>query len=199
MKRILALVSAIILVVGIVGSASALTLVEDFEATFPAWETGWLGTNSNLQNYYGIGDDRGNNPDGLWLDDGDGIYGTDIAKIIFEPTFGSNLTTFDIDIAGYQGFPIDLQVYDMNGTIILNVSVTLTDGAYTDPGTYAHYSTTSTNGISAFWFIPIGSGQVEGNTSIDNVVVSAIPEPSTALLLAFGLVGIAAGRRRSRS
>src|SRR4051812_41073694 len=83
-----------------VRSASAASiLIEDFEAPFPAWESGWLAVNSNLQNYYGVGAARGNNPDGLWVAD-DSASGAG-SFITFDSPFALTLSSFDIDIAGY--------------------------------------------------------------------------------------------------
>ena len=48
-------------------STMAGLLIEDFEDAFPIWESNWLGVNTNLQNYYGVGQGRGNNNDGLGL------------------------------------------------------------------------------------------------------------------------------------
>jgi hypothetical protein len=142
---------------------------------------------------------RGNNPDGLWLDDGNGVYSGNVA-IAFNTTFGASLTSFAIDVAGYV--PTTLQVYDMSDTPLLSSSVTLTAGAFTDPGTYAHYSATSSNGISKFVFTQDSGSQIEGNTSIDNVVVTtginSVPEPTTMLLLGFGIVGLAGARRSKK-
>jgi hypothetical protein len=182
--------------------AMALVYLEDFEAAFPAWESGWLGLNSNLTNYYGVGADRGNNPDGLWIEDGDGIHGTN-STIVFNPSFGSTLTGFGIDVAGWT--PARLQVFDMSNVLLLDTQIALTQGAWSDPGVYAHYSTTSDNGISKFAFVGTSGGQVEGNTGIDNVTVSdglqeregVVPEPASMILWGIGLAG-AALRKRSR-
>jgi hypothetical protein len=179
---------------------AAITYIEDFEAAFPAWESGWLGVNSNLQNYYGVGQGRGNNPDGLWISDGDAATSGDtLVEIVFDPTFGATLTSFDVDVAGYA--PVNLTIYDMSGNTLLSTSVTLTNGAYSDPGVYAHYGVTSGNGVSKFSFSS-GSGQIEGWTSIDNVVVvadgaSQIPAPAAILLgtIGTGLVGWLRRRR----
>lgn len=172
------------------GAAQAATiLTEDFEAVFPAWETGWLATNSNLTNYYGVGQGRGNNPDGLWIG---------VSDIIFDSAFGQSITSISIDVAGWV--PTNIQIYNSLGGMLLDVPVTLTFGAFTDPGTYANYSISSLQGIGGFRFT--GDG-VLGNTSIDNVIVeidgdlNQIPEPATMALIAGGLGLFAVFRRRS--
>jgi hypothetical protein len=159
-------------------------LIEDFEAGFPAWESGWLGTNSNLTNYYGVGTGRGNNPDGLWIG---------VQDIIFQPSFAATLTSLSVDVAGHA--TASIEIYDQSGAILLGVPVDLTYGALMDPGVYAHYSVTSSNGIGGFRLL---GSSVLGNTSIDNVVVNgeAVPEPGTVGLLAAGLFGLVLLRRR---
>ena len=74
-------------------------------------------------------------------------------------------------------------------------------GAFTLPGVYHHYSATSTNGIGGFRFL--GDVQIEGNTSIDNIVVNqgeaSVPEPAALCLIGPGLLALAGiGRRRAR-
>jgi hypothetical protein len=171
------------------GTAQAATiLTEDFEAVFPAWESGWLATNSNLTNYYGVGAGRGNNPDGLWIG---------VSDIIFDPGFGQSITSISFDVAGWS--PTNVEIYDSLGGILLNVPVFLTYGAYTDPGTYVNFSASSLQGIGGFRFT---GGNVLGNTSIDNVIVeldgefNPIPEPATLGMFAAGLGLIAVVRRR---
>jgi len=197
MKKILALIF-LIGIFFVTSPAFAITYVEDFEAPFPAWESAWLGANSNLQNFYGIGQGRGNNPDGLWIDDGDGSEIGDTVEILFNSSFGASLTSLALDIAGYT--PAHLKIYDMSNALILDEQVTLTYGAQTDPGVYANYSVTSVNGISKFVFTQDGGGQIEGNTSIDNVVVDSgstpVPEPATMLLLGSGLIGLWGARKK---
>jgi len=182
------------LLLSFVGTASAATLIEDFENPFSAWETRWLKLNSNLVNFYIDTNSRGNNPDGLWQADGDGLkVGNDFnSEIQFNTAFGSTLSYLKLDVAGYS--PIVLQIFDKDGNILLNQDVTLTEGAYTDPGVYVTYSANSANGIGGWRFLST-SGQIEGWTSIDNVEVTTgaepIPEPVTMLLLGSGLLGLA--------
>lgn len=170
-------------------AAQAATYVEDFEASFPTWESGWLGANSNLTNYYGVGQGRGNNPDGLWIG---------VQSIQFNAGFGASISSLSFDLASYVNGTIN--VYDMANTLIASSSFTSNFGAYTDPGTYDHFSYTSGNGVSRFDFV---GNNILGNTSIDNVTingaVTAVPEPeSLAMLLAgLGLMGAVVRQRKT--
>jgi hypothetical protein len=59
-------------------------------------------------------------------------------------------------------------------------------------------SANSSNGISHILFDSrdFGSGQIEGNTSVDNFNASTVPEPAT--LIALGGLALLAFRRRSK-
>jgi hypothetical protein len=192
--KTLRLLSALLMLAA-AGSAQAVTFTEDFEGEFPAWESGWFGVNSDANNFYcgGVGNcnDRGNNPDGLWLA-GTGGFSAPIL-VSFADGFASSITSLSLDVAGYA--PTTLSAWDKDGALIFSQAVTLTQGAYTDPGTYARYSITSTNGIGAFGF----SDFAAGNTSIDNITVGAVPEPSTYALMGLGLVALGAAARRRKA
>lgn len=169
----------------------AATLTEDFEAPFPAWESGWLAGNSNLTNYYGVGAGRGNNPDGLWIGE---------STIDFNDAFGATVTSIKFDVATWVNGSI--QFFDSSNNLLSVQTVTANFGAYTDPGTYESFAVSSTTGIDHFTFTAVST---LGNTSIDNVVVvtnaGVVPEPANvALMLAgLGLVGGLARRRQSRN
>nr|WP_316643532.1 FxDxF family PEP-CTERM protein [uncultured Roseateles sp.] len=195
--RISFFATAIALAVASIGSAQAAVFTEDFEGSFPAWESQWFGTQSTGRNYYCSGAlncaTRGNNPDGLWLADStNGSSGPIDVK--FNTGFGDSLTSFKLDVAGYTG--TTLAAYDKDNALIFSQNLFLTFGAMSDPGVYASYTITSNNGISHFTF----SGNAAGNTSIDNLVATtaAVPEPQTyALMLAgLGMFGFMAKRRK---
>ncbi|RMD97643.1 MAG: hypothetical protein D6812_14865 [Deltaproteobacteria bacterium] len=165
-----------LLLLGLTAQAAADTLIEDFEEAFPAWESGWFGTNTNAMNYYGQGQGRGNNPDGLWIDDGDGVRGNDVVEIVFSDDLAPTIVSFNIDIATYID-GMTLQVFDAEGQKVLEEGVVRTNGAYSDPGVYDHHGISEIAGLSKFVFVTTGP-QIEGNTSIDNVKVETCGGPN---------------------
>jgi hypothetical protein len=184
---------------GASGATASTVLTEDFnEVPFGLWQSGWFGTESNAENYYVACcsesiDYRGNNPDGLWIADS---TGSGPVTIDFDPTFAASLTAFSLDVASYVGST--LTIFDKNGATLLSTVVTNTYGAYTDPGVYAFYDTTSSNGIGGFSF----SGSAQGNISIDNLsatVGSTIPESSTWAMMLVGFAGLGYAGYRSRT
>lgn len=194
MRKISGFIAVFALVGGLGATAvSAFSLTEDFEAQFPVWEMGWFGLNSNVQNYYGVGQYRGNNPDGLWLDDGDNQTWQDTVEIKFNPFFGSSLTSLSFDMTTWIQ-DLYVQIYDSNNNILLNSYLAPTYGAYTDPGTYDNFFVSSSNGISGFTLFSQGS-QVEGNTSIDNIVVTqgATGAPLPVAPIAMGITTLLSG------
>jgi hypothetical protein len=164
--------------------SQAAQYVEDFEAPFPNWESGWLGSNSNLTNYYGLHAGRGNNPDGLWFGE---------TSIAFNTAFGSSIQSLSFDIASWVSGSI--KFYDMSNNLISTQLFTPTQGAFSDPGIYQHFSVNTSTGLSHFDFI---GNSITGNTSIDNVTVNiaAVPEPETYALMSAGLGVLAAVARR---
>lgn len=176
-------------------------MVENFDDPFEAWETNFMGTESNLANYYVISSGnpityRGNNPDGLWLDDGDGAYGTDTVDIAFNFAFGSTLTEISFLLSTFAA-GIVLEFYDIDGNTLSTSGVTQ-DSLYTP---VISYGATSGNGIGGFRLTSLNTSQIEGNTSIDAISVTiddvnVVPLPASGLLLVGGLAALGLGRRR---
>lgn len=183
-----------------ISSSYAATYTEAFEASFPTWESGWLGANSNLQNYYGVGGDRGNNPDGLWIQDGLSLDNE--TRITFAAAFGQTLTSLSLDIATYRD-DLHLEIFDSLGVILGSWYVAPTNGAYTDPGLYMGFGIQSISGVGGFRLLGTG---IEGNTSIDNVIAISgapvVPGPSvpddasTLILSGLSLAALLTLRRR---
>ncbi|HEU4430491.1 MAG TPA: PEP-CTERM sorting domain-containing protein [Myxococcota bacterium] len=64
-------------------------------------------------------------------------------------------------------------------------------------GTFEHESFSLPTGV-AYLYVALWMDDGEGDFGkLDNVVVTALPEPTTGLLLALGLAGVAARRRRA--
>ena len=186
------------LVVSYAAPAAATVYTEDFEAGFPAWESGWFGANSNAENCYGAGQGRGNNPDGLWISTvGQGCSSSPVT-VLFDNAFATSLTSFSLDVAGAT--PTVLTIFDKNGATLFSTNVTLTGGYSTDPGAYVRYGATSNNGIGGFSF----TGNAAGNTSIDNLeardgaTTGGVPEPATWAMMILGFGGVGAMVRRRR-
>ena len=170
-------------------AASAAPLIEQFDS-FPAWESGWLGTNSNIQNFYGVGMDRGNQAYGLWVQD---TVNDSTVDVMFNALFGASLTSFAMDVASFVNNT--LEIYDIGGNVLGTFS-NFTNSSYT---TAVNVGVTSTNGIGGFRFSSAGTA---GNTWIDNVTVDANPAPVPLpaalpmLLAALAGSGIALRRRK---
>ena len=187
--------------------ASASLLVEDF-SSLSDWQEGWLTANSNLTNYYAANGgtvlDRGNNPDGLWLDDGDNSAGADHSiDIIFKNTFASAIQLLSLDLANHApgSDTIKIDIFDSSWNTIFSSYVPPTYGALSNPGIYQNFTVSSASGIGGFT-LRSANYPVEGNISVDNIVVATaeepvpVAEPGTFLLFAVGILGLLFKRRR---
>jgi hypothetical protein len=150
------------------GHAFADVLCEDFPDPLGGWKTRWLGTNSDMCNYYvcwgGSGEDeRGNNPCGIWVSDYDGDAQT--CHIHFNAGFGATVSHIDFPVMAFAG-----------GNITINYGTGSYSTALVADGTFPPcptnvYSTDTNGGLIDVILSPTG-GQIEGNTSVDNVCVT---------------------------
>jgi hypothetical protein len=200
MKKITALITALMLS----ASASANVLMEDF-SDLPGWQEQWFGSQSNAKNFYevasiGPASYRGNNPDGLWLDDNDGVTGDTDLSIVFNSEFANSLSLFSVDVASSLN-DVTLVFFDAQGQNFFSQSIAASFSAGSSPAGYQNFTISSFSGISGFSFI--SSSNVEGNVSIDNLfafgtptAVATVPEPGSMLLIGVGLLGLMLHRLR---
>jgi hypothetical protein len=179
-------------------AGTAATFAENSDGAFPAWESGFIDTQSNLQNVFGPGSsDNGGSP-ALSIDDGDRLYSSDKSDIAFNALFGASITSINFKLSAFVN-GITLGIYDMSKSLIYAAAVTA-DGSFNP---VLSYGTTSTNGVSRFSFSTTGF-QVEGNTRIDAIeivtgVVSNVPLPGAPPLAMIGMGALnVAGLRRRR-
>jgi hypothetical protein len=180
------------------GLAQAQILTETWDDPFGGWTTRWAYTNTDMENYYVASgdpniDNRGNNPEGLWIASPQGVGNGDFSggiEIHFDPAFGATITHIEFGLEAF--IMIDVTAYDMGGNSL--GTMTFSGGGF-DMDHADVYSANSGNGVSYFALdsAAYGGGQVSGNTSIDNFSVT-IPAPASVALL--GLGGLAAIRRR---
>ena len=180
------------------GVAQAQILLETWDDPFGDWTTRWAYVNTDMENYYVAAGDpninnRGNNPEGLWIASPQGVGNGDFdshLEIHFDPTFGATITHIEFGLEAFVG--IDVTAYDMSGN---SLGTSTFSGGGFDFDHADVYSANSGNGVSYFALDSSGSGgsQVSGNTSIDNFSVT-VPAPASVALL--GLGGLAAIRRR---
>jgi hypothetical protein len=179
-------------------------MTENFDEPFASWESRFMGTESNLANYYvvqgGTVDDRGNNPDGLWLDDGDGLYGSDIVNIVFNSSFAHSLTSMSFLLSIFFS-GATLEFFDASG-VTLSTQTVVGDAQFTP---VLSYGVSSTTGIGGFRLIDSAYAQLEGNTSIDAIsvtigtVIPSVPVPAPIFLLGAAIAGLGVLRRKKLS
>jgi len=148
---------------------NVITYLEDFPDPLGGYQSRWLYLNTNTESYYYAGgdcdaDNRGNQPDGIWISDDQGCGGMVVespVRIDFVGGFGDDATYFGLDMfTCVTG--VTFNIYDQDGVLAISEAIPATCWSFTS------YGWTLTNGISAYEWV-YTDGQVEGNTSIDNV------------------------------
>ena len=118
------LVFALTLSIFASNQAMAIVYTEDFSNPLSDWVSGWLYTGSNLQNYYvatGTCDDnnRGNQPDGLWVSDDKAcgsLNSVSPVTINLDANLGDTAAFFSLD-AYACGSNVTLNIYDRDGVL----------------------------------------------------------------------------------
>ena len=153
------------------GGARADVLCESFDDPLGGWRDRWLAQNSNMTNYYicsGSTTDenyRGDNPCGLWICDTDSDY--ENAIVDFDPLFGA--TVGHLFIAVMPFVDVDLYTYDLHGMQTFH-SFLPANGTF-PPCPPSQIRCDTPAGLGRLALMSTGQGQVEGNTSVDDICV----------------------------
>lgn len=179
-------------------SASTMTLTEDFNSPGAQWRSNFMGTNSDLENYYvTLGQPsgtRGIAPTALFISDGDPV--TPRVDINFDTDFGKSIKEISFKMNDFSSFtPQSLEFYDSAGnTISSELLKQSSDLALVNPVDV--YSAISSNGIGGFSVL---GANVEGFIVIDDIAllidVAAVPIPAALPLFASALGAFAIARR----
>jgi hypothetical protein len=161
-------------------------LCEGFDDPLGGWRSRWLAQNSNMQNYYvctggSNENDRGNNPCGLWICDGN--VDDQNCLIDFDPAFGATMGTLMIGIMPFVDE--EYYVYDLHGVEIFHQHLPA-DGTF-PPCPTGSIDCDAPHGIGRIALMNTGQGQVEGNTSVDNVC-ETVCCPSPVRPLSWGAI-----------
>jgi hypothetical protein len=149
------------------GNALATVLCEGFDDPLQGWRDRWLAQNSDMRNYYvcyggGGENDRGNNPCGLWICDGDANPMQ--ADVEFNPSFGAGVCHFELGIMPFV--PAHVTMLQSDGTAFFDAELVV-DGGFPPCPTRVYGG--DCVGLLSFSISPTGGSQIEGNTSVDNV------------------------------
>ncbi|GEM_PF-4141893 len=133
------------------------------------------GANMNMSGSFGVDNDN-TDPDGVWL-----------YPAMLTVNFG------DIDSLSDMPVNIEIDVYDYTGIGALTAVL------YDDEGFLAKTSNTTTSGLETLYLSgPAGANQILINgyeSFIDEIRITPVPVPGAALLLGFGLLGLAGIKR----
>ena len=143
--------------------------IEDFADPLGRWTEDWFYLNTNAENFY-VADgncnpnNRGNNPQGLWISDDRGcdtLVRENPVRINILNGFGDPAVSFSLDQFTCRS-GVTFNIYDKDGTLVVSDSLTL------NCFTWQSHSWTLSNGISAFEYV---GAAVEGATALDNVTL----------------------------
>lgn len=144
----------------------------------------------------GIGMDWDNTGGGIgYIGDGNVVFGHDGSYLYFSP--GTDLTILNKDVIGYYQYSGDLSLYgaqtgDQN---YISISFDGDDDVYEAVGQFFF------DGAGGGYLVAIAENDDDSALSISagKAAIDAIPEPTTAGLLALGAAGLATLRRRNKS